>query len=285
MLCLMFMLAEIVGGILSNSLALMTDAAHLLTDFGAFLVSLTSLYIAGKKRTRTMTFGYHRAEVIGALISILSIWLLTGILFYAAIQRFISLDFEINATIMLTVASIGMFANIVLGLILLYPATSNEEKESVGNRRGMALRSAFIHVLGDLVHTIGVLIASLVIYFSPELKIADPICTVIFSLIILVTTLTILKDIVLVLMEGVPKHISFTEVRRALFSLPEISQVHDLRMWSLTMEKVALSAHIVIKHDANSAEVLKKATALVYENIPDIYEVTLQVEEEPEESL
>ncbi|KAF8767041.1 proton-coupled zinc antiporter SLC30A2-like [Argiope bruennichi] len=288
-LCLMFMIAEAIGGILSNSLALMTDAAHLLTDFGAFLVSLTSLFIAGKKRTRTMTFGYHRAEVIGALVSILSIWLLTGILFYAAIQRFITLNFEIDATIMLIVAAIGMFANIVLAIVLLFPDTfknnGNIEKNSVHNRRGIALRSAFIHVLGDFVHTAGVFVASLVIYFYPKLKIADPIITIVFSIIILVTTLTILKDIMLVLMEGVPKHISLTEVHNVLFSIPEISHIHDLRMWSLTLEKVALSAHVVIKSGTNSNEILKKATALINENINDIFEITLQIEEELEENL
>ncbi|GFQ89884.1 zinc transporter 2 [Trichonephila clavata] len=279
-LCLIFMLAEFVGGILSNSLALITDAAHMLTDFGAFLVSLTSLFIAGRKRTQTMTFGFHRAEVIGALISILSIWLLTGILLYAAVQRIISLDFDIDASIMVILAIIAMITNIVLGCILLFPGSSNKtEKKSLLRKHGMGLRSAFIHVLGDVAHGAGLLVASLVIYFVPEYKIADPICTVVFSVIVLITTLSILKDIILVLMEGVPKHISFYEVHNVLFSLPEISKVHDLRMWSLTMGKVALSAHIVIKSGENPTEVLKKATSIIYENI-DVYEVTLQIEEE-----
>ncbi|GFW80911.1 zinc transporter 2 [Trichonephila clavipes] len=281
-LCLIFMLAEIVGGILSNSLALITDAAHMLTDFGAFLVSLTSLFLAGRKRTQTMTFGFHRAEVIGALISILSIWLLTGILLYAAVLRIISLDFDIDASIMVILATIAMITNIVLGCILLFPGASKNytEKKSLLRKHGMGLRSAFIHVLGDVAHGAGLLVASLVIYFVPEYKIADPICTIVFSVIVLITTLSILKDIMLILMEGVPKHISFYEVHNILFSLPEISKVHDLRMWSLTMGKVALSAHIVIKSGENPTEVLKKATSIIYENI-DVYEVTLQIEEEP----
>ncbi|GFS65884.1 zinc transporter 2 [Nephila pilipes] len=283
-LCLTFMLAEIIGGILSNSLALITDAAHMLTDFGAFLVSLTSLYVAGKKRTRKMTFGFHRAEVIGALISILSIWLLTGILLYAAIQRITSLDFEINAEIMVIIAIIAMIANFVLGCILLFPDASNRSrrKKSIIRKHGMGLRSAFIHVLGDVAHGAGLLIASLIIYFIPEYKIADPICTVIFSVIVLCTTLSILRDILLILMEGVPKHISFNEIHNVLFSLPEVSRVHDLRMWSLTLGKVALSAHIVIKNGENATEFLQKATMLIHNNL-DVYEVTLQIEEEPTE--
>ncbi|GIY95320.1 zinc transporter 2 [Caerostris extrusa] len=254
-LCFAFMVTEIVGGILSNSLAVITDAAHLLTDFGAFLVSLTSLYIAGKKRTKTMTFGFHRAEVIGALISILSIWLLTGILLYAAIQRMISQDFEIDAKIMLIVAIIGMLANVILSLGLLCPL-AKKSKGNTSQRHGMGLRSAFIHVVGDFVHTTGVLVVGILIYFVPSYKMADPIITIIFSFIVLITTLTILKDIVVILMEGVPKHISFKKIHEILFSLPQVSQVHHLRMWSLTLGKVALSAHVVIKRGENPSQVL-----------------------------
>ncbi|XP_015918382.2 proton-coupled zinc antiporter SLC30A8-like [Parasteatoda tepidariorum] len=276
--CLAIMITEMVGGIVSNSLAVITDAAHLLTDFGAFMVSLLSIWISTKSRTQKMNFGYHRAEVIGALISVLSIWLITGILLYLAIERLRYQNFEIDAFLMLIVAVLAIVANLILAFALL--CHKDCLKSLVTPRKfGINVKSAVIHVFGDLLHGIGVLIASLIIYFKPEYKIADPICTFIFSFVVLCTTLKILKDILTVLMEGVPSHISFNDIRKVLFSIPEIVKVHNLRLWSLTMDKVALAAHIVIREGTNPTCVLKKSVQKISKEF-DIYEMTLQIEED-----
>lgn len=107
-LCVIFMIAEIIGGVLSNSLAIATDAAHLLTDFASFMISLFSIWVAGRPATRKMPFGWYRAEVIGALTSVLLIWVVTGILFYLAVERIINKDFELDVTVMLITSAVGV---------------------------------------------------------------------------------------------------------------------------------------------------------------------------------
>ncbi|CAG4953812.1 unnamed protein product [Colias eurytheme] len=117
-LCVVFMIGEIVGGYLSNSLAIATDAAHLLTDFASFMISLFSLWVASRPATRRMPFGWYRAEVIGALTSVLLIWVVTGVLVYMAVQRVIYEQFEIDATVMLITSAVGVAVNLVMGLTL-----------------------------------------------------------------------------------------------------------------------------------------------------------------------
>ena len=112
-LCLFFMILEIIGGFLANSLAIATDAAHLLTDFASFMISLFSLYLASRPATRSMSFGWHRAEVIGATVSVLLIWVVTGILVYIAIERIVTGEYEIDATIMLITSGVGVLVNIM----------------------------------------------------------------------------------------------------------------------------------------------------------------------------
>lgn len=275
--CVMFMVAEIIGGILSNSLAIASDAAHLLSDLGSFLVSLAAIWISSKPQTKEMSFGFHRAEVIGALISVLLIWVITGILVYLAVLRVINEDYELDALIMIYVSVGGILANIVMGIALtLYKSGSKKERSK--EQRTLNIKSAFIHIIGDLIQSIGVFIASLVIYFKPEYKIADPICTFVFSVIVLGTTFQIMKDIIRVLMEGFPKHLDFFEVQNVLFSIPGIKKIHNLRLWSLTTDKVALSAHIVVQKGENYSSILKNASDTISRNF-NIFEITLQVEE------
>ena len=111
-LCVVFMIAEIIGGVLSNSLAIATDAAHLLTDFASFMISLFAIWMAAKPKSQKMSFGWHRAEVLGATVSVLMIWVVTGVLVYMAILRVISRDFEIDATAMLITSALGVGVNI-----------------------------------------------------------------------------------------------------------------------------------------------------------------------------
>jgi len=187
-LCLVFMVGEIVGGYLANSLAIATDAAHLLTDFASFMISLFSLWVATRPRTKTMSFGWYRAEVIGALTSVLMIWVVTGILVYLAIQRLINTEFDINAKVMLITSGIGVIINIVMGLTLhqhghshgglsghshgasdaeSHPLLSHGHSHNqLHERENINVRAAFVHVMGDLIQSTGVFTAALVIYFK-----------------------------------------------------------------------------------------------------------------------
>ncbi|XP_049529127.1 LOW QUALITY PROTEIN: zinc transporter 2-like [Dermacentor silvarum] len=525
-LCLTFMLFELVGGILANSLAIATDAAHLLTDFASFMISLFSLWMGARPATKRLSFGWYRAEVIGALTSVIMIWAVTGVLVYMAIQRMISKEYNIDATIMLISASVGVVVNIIMGLALqIHPASplghshGSEESarrfellstepfvphggtasemdssrqcsrvdifRSVGSRvalgtgslqamgpqhvpevgpsghsasapsmssppynpsgpetlsahhtegpdavgteavtphedateqrgaqsgvvgppgsqrvmstssedsgasdfaairsgakrhrasiasasgnvsdsaggaprtaaaaapvdeqsgvsqhdpgtstdgqartsdsrhtsaaslvqtppqqptgagtapapdagsltaspdppprsskesRGVMninVRAAFIHVLGDLIQSVGVLIAAIVIYFCPSCGVVDPVCTLMFSVIVLVTTLTILREALNVLMEGIPHSVDYHQVKRLLLSVDGVARVHDLHIWALSLDKLAVSAHVVLVPGADAMSVRRSASRTIRRNF-DVFKLTLQMEE------
>lgn len=175
-----------VGGYLSNSLAIATDAAHLLTDFASFMISLLSLWIATRPATRRMSFGWYRSEVIGALTSVLLIWIVTGILVYLAIQRVIEEDFEIDTFMMLITSGLGVLVNLMYAFYFFFNYKLATKINLLFNRMGLTLhqhghthgggsshshdqninvRAAFIHVIGDFLQSLGVFVAALVIYF------------------------------------------------------------------------------------------------------------------------
>lgn len=289
-LCLVFMIAEVVGGLLANSLAIATDAAHLLTDFASFMISLMALWVAARPATKTMSFGWYRAEVIGALTSVLMIWVVTGVLLYLAIQRIINRNYEIQGLIMVITAAVGVFVNIVMGVALQvggvpHGHSHGDNGKSKNHSHGnINVRAAFIHVLGDFIQSVGVLIASLIIYFKPEYVIVDPICTFLFSALVLATTFAIMKETLNVLMEGMPRGINFLDVQKILFGIPGVVKVHNLRIWSLSIDKTALSAHIAIAKGQSPMDILKQASRAIHRNF-NIFELTLQVEEYKEEML
>ena len=310
-LCLVFMVAEIVGGVLSNSLAIATDAAHLLTDFASFMISLFAIWMAARPKSQKMSFGWHRAEVLGAILSVLMIWVVTGILVYMAVLRVITRDFEIEAGAMLITSGFGVLVNIFMGASLHQHGHSHGGAAAVDQERGgegqgdqhghshsenINVKAAFIHVVGDFLQSLGVFIAALVIYFKPEWTIIDPICTFVFSILVLATTISILKNTLEVLMEATPSGVSYNVVKSTFLGVEGIQQVHNLRIWSLTTNKTALAAHLVIEKGLNAQkvkyfycsetpqifclpwQVLTAATQKIREQY-DLYEMTLQVEE------
>jgi cation diffusion facilitator family transporter len=292
-LCLFFMVLEIVGGFWANSLAIATDAAHLLTDFASFMISLFSIWVASRPATRRMSFGWHRAEVIGATVSVLMIWVVTGILVYVAIQRIISGDYEIDATIMLITSGVGVGVNIIMGCTLHqsghghthggggghgHAHAGGVDPETGETTENINVRAAFIHVVGDFLQSLGVFIAAIIIYSKPTWVIIDPICTFIFSVLVLFTTIKILRDTMNVLMEGIPPSINFEIVQDTFLSVEGIVAVHNLRIWGLTTDKVALSAHLAIDPSCDAQTILRDASARIRAKY-NFYEMTLQVEE------
>ncbi|KAG8228844.1 hypothetical protein J437_LFUL008340 [Ladona fulva] len=297
LLCVIFMITEFVGGYLASSLAVMTDAAHLLSDFVGFLVSLFAIWLSRSPPNKRLSFGYHRAEVLGALISIAIIWVLTGVCVYAAVIRVRHQDFEIEADTMMIVSALGIVINITMGLVLhgsccnlghshahshhSSPTRHLEEgAESHSNRpKNINLRAAVIHVLGDLILSIGVFISAVVIKAFPGAKLADPICTFIFSGLVMMTTAPVVWDAVHVLMEGWPRHgPDHTSLRTALLTgVPGVRAVHSLHLWSLTLSHSALAVHLAIDSSADPEEVLQHARRLLRCKF-DIQSVTIQVE-------
>ncbi|KOX67852.1 Zinc transporter 2, partial [Melipona quadrifasciata] len=293
-LCVIFMIAEIVGGVLSNSLAIATDAAHLLTDFASFMISLFSIWVANRPATKKMPFGWYRAEVIGALTSVLLIWVVTGILFYLAVERIIHKSFELNSTVMLITSAVGVAVNLVMGLSLHQHGHSHEhdshksnqhienekidEEDLSRDRKNINVRAAFIHVLGDFIQSIGVFVAALVIYFKPNWSIVDPICTFLFSLLVILTTIAIIKDVMNVLMEGIPKGLEYSQVENTFMQIEGVVKVHNLRIWALSLDKTALSAHLAIKPGTSPHNILRTATRNIHDKYK-FFEMTLQIEE------
>ncbi|XP_019753559.1 zinc transporter 2 isoform X3 [Dendroctonus ponderosae] len=283
-LCVIFMIAEIVGGYISNSLAIASDAAHLLTDFASFMISLFALYMANKPKTKKMLFGWYRAEVIGALTSVLLIWVITGILVYMAIQRIIYQNFDIDATVMLITSGIGVAVNIIMGLSLHQHGHSHGgsehdlEKGKKEETQNINVRAAFIHVIGDFLQSFGVLVAAIVIYFKPQWVIVDPIMTFVFSIFVMITTFAIIKDALLVLMEALPKGIDFEEVMNILVNIDGVKRVHNLRIWALSLDKIAMSAHVAISPGTNPQNVLMMATKNIHDKF-NFFEMTLQIED------
>ncbi|XP_040612320.1 zinc transporter 2 isoform X1 [Mesocricetus auratus] len=298
-ICLVFMIGEIIGGYLAHSLAIMTDAAHLLTDFASMLISLFSLWVSSRPATKTMNFGWQRAEILGALVSVLSIWVVTGVLVYLAVQRLISGDYEIKGGTMLITSGCAVAVNIIMGLTLHQSGHGHSHRqgqshghghspgdqsheESQQQQENPSVRAAFIHVIGDLLQSLGVLVAAYIIYFKPEYKYVDPICTFLFSMLVLGTTLTILRDVILVLMEGTPKGVDFTAVKNLLLSVDGVEALHSLHIWALTVAQPVLSVHIAIAQHADPQAVLKVARDRLQGKF-NFHIMTIQIENYSEE--
>lgn len=319
LICATFMVIEIIAGVLANSLALITDASHLLSDLSSFLISLFALWVSGLPGTRHLSFGYHRAEILGALTSVVLIWILTVFLVIEAFNRMMAPK-PVNGFVMFITAFCGTVANVVMTYILgvhshgiggqcnhghdhdhhhddvhshdhthgdvedhphhhiedvptrdnTEPSGANLEEVLVKPDasfppqlvQNVNLRAAYIHALGDLIQNIGVLIAAGLIWYDPAWTIADPICTLLFSILVLATTVTILRDATNVLMEGTPREIDMSGLREDLAKIDHVIDLHDLHVWSLSVGKPSLACHMVIDSEEEARRVLRVATRI-----------------------
>jgi len=292
--CTVFMIIELIGGYVANSLAIMTDAAHLLSDLSGFIISIVSLYIATRPANFELTYGYHRAEVVGALASILIIWVLTVWLVKEAIQRLIEPS-EINSVVMLCISIMGLIFNIIMGKILASEDLPNAfedagEKKALpkegdvemnakpDEQQSAVLRATIIHILGDMIQSIGVIIAAAIIYFfqdsNPGIVIVDPICTFVFCIIVLCTTIPITKDCLNVLMEASPKEIDIKALTEELARVVGVVDIHDVHIWCISVGKPSISLHILSKVPQKT---LEQATAICKKF--GVYHITIQVED------
>ncbi|KAM8811286.1 proton-coupled zinc antiporter SLC30A8 [Eudromia elegans] len=296
LICVFFMIAEITGeylcsnspgGRIAGSLAVITDAAHILVDLTSFLISLFSLWLASKPPTKQLTFGWHRAEILGALMSMTIVWMVTGVLTYLASMRLLHPDYDIDATVMLVTSACAVLANILLSLILhqtghghCHGAPVNDHTATPPEKpvlRNTSVRAAFVHAVGDLFQSISVLIGALIIFFKPEYKIADPICTFVFSIFVLATTITILRDILIVLMEGITNGLTYDSVKARILAVKKVESMHNLHLWSLTLNQTILSAHVVAADTADREKILKDVTQALLEYY-SFHSITIQIE-------
>jgi cobalt-zinc-cadmium efflux system protein len=228
------MAVEIAGGLLSNSLALLGDAGHMLVDALALGLSLIALNLAKKPATTTRTYGYHRAEIIAALANGVTLVLVSIYIFYESYQRFRSPP-TVKTPIMLVVAVVGLAANLITMRLLHHDRHSN-----------LNVRAAFFHVFGDMISSVGVIAGGIIIAVSGW-KIADPIIAVMIGLIILWGAVDLVRESTDILLETVPKHIPLDEVTAAIKSIKGVVELHDLHVWTITSGIYALSTHILIE--------------------------------------
>ncbi|KAM7103188.1 probable proton-coupled zinc antiporter SLC30A4 isoform X2 [Ciconia boyciana] len=236
-------------------------------------------------------------EVLSAIISVLLVYILMAFLLYEAVQRTIHMDYEINGDIMLITAAVGVAVNLIMGFLLnqsghlhshshshphSHVPQSNSPNTAHSSSHGhssLAVRAAFVHALGDLVQSIGVLVAAYIIRFKPEYKIADPICTYVFSILVVLTTVRILCDTGVIILEGVPRHLNVDRIKEDLMKIEDVYSIEDLNVWSLTAGKTTAIVHLQLVPGSSSKweEVQSKARQLLL-NTFGMYKCSVQLQ-------
>ncbi len=239
--------AEFIGGYLTNSLALMSDAVHMLTDIAALTLGLLTLWISNRPATGGKTFGYLRAEILGAFLNGLFLWLLVVFIWIEAFRR-LRVPQSVSGLPVMGIAVIGMAVN-VFSVWMTYDAGG----EAGG--AGLAVRAVFVHAISDLIGVIGVFISGALIYFTGW-SVADSIVSFVIGALVLYGSWGLIKEGVEILMESVPSNIDLDQLREDLLAVEGTSEVHDLHVWCLTSREFALAAHAVVTPDANQDRVL-----------------------------
>lgn len=224
--------AEVAGGFYSGSLALLSDAGHMLGDLGALVVSYFALLIATRPANARRTYGYYRAEILAALVNALALLLLTGFIGYEAIQRLIE-PHAVLALPMVAVAVVGLVANGV-AFWLLRSSASN-----------LSVRSALLHVLGDLVSSIAVIAGGAIMWATGN-YLLDPLLSLVIAILIVVSAVHILREAVEILLEATPAGIDCGKLGRAMMAVEGVAEVHDLHVWSITSGMYAMSGHVIV---------------------------------------
>lgn len=260
-----FMVVEVIGGLVTNSLALLSDAGHMLSDAASLGLSFFALKLGEKKGNQNRTYGYKRFEIIAAALNGLTLLVVSIYIFYEAVRRFFAPP-DVQSKGMLLISVIGLVVNLAAALILM----KGDKEENLN------IKSAFLHVLGDLLGSVGAIAAALLILFFGWNN-ADPIASVIVGVIIASSGWRVLRESFHVLMEDTPKHVDLQKVKEALCSLPTVLDVHDLHVWTITSGYPVLSCHLTILDSGVHDVVLSQSQRILYDQF-DIEHSTIQVE-------
>lgn len=266
---LVYFFAELIAGFLTNSLALLSDAGHMLSDVGAMTLSLFAFRMARRPATHQSTYGFHRIEILAALFNGLTLWLIVGIIFAAAFNRFFHPP-VVESFGMMVVASIGLLVNIAAAAIL-----------HRGHHHNLNLRGAFLHVVSDAIGSVGAIVAGLIMW-TTGWYLADPLISIFIGILILFSSWSLVRDSLSVLMQAVPKGIRLEEVRQTIESVQGVSEVHDLHVWAVTSDIFTLSAHAVLANGGDSHAVLNGIEETLKERY-NIEHTTIQLEIESRE--
>jgi cobalt-zinc-cadmium efflux system protein len=260
----LYLVAEVVGGLLTGSLALLADAGHMLADAGALALALFAFWLAARPAGSARTFGWRRFEILAALANGLALALVAVFVGLEAVER-IQSPRQVDGLAAFGIASGGLLVN-ALGLWLLRG----------GEERSLNLRGAWLHLVGDALGSLGAMAAGLAIY-AFDWRVADPLASLAIALLVLRSAWALLRETVDVLLEAAPPHLDVDELRAALLAAPGVASLHDLHVWTITSGMVSLSCHVHCREGADGHAVLVACQALLRERF-GVQHATLQIE-------
>ena len=265
-LTLAFLVAEVVGAFVTNSLALLSDAAHMATDVIALAISLVAVRLSRKPADAKRTYGYARMEAIGAMVNGGLLFLVAGYILWEAIARF-QQPAEVASTGMLAIASLGLVVNLIAMRLL-----------KAGSGESLNVKGAYLEVWADMLGSVGVIIGALMIK-ATGWTLIDPVIAVLIGLWVLPRTWTLLRDAGQILMQGVPAGLDLSAVRVMMLAQPGVTAVHDLHAWALGSKEPILTAHIVVADATVDSEQVRTAIAASLDATFGVEHATLQIEQ------
>lgn len=265
-LTLFFTLVEVVGGLLSHSLALLSDSAHMMSDVLSLGLSMTAIYMATWKPNKKYTFGFLRFEILASFINGLALAVIAIGIFIEGIKRIVN-PTEIDLQLMLTVASIGLVVNIVLTIVLVRSTKAEEN---------LNIKSALWHFIGDLLNSVGVIISAVLIHFT-GLSILDPLISMIIGAVILIGGAKIIRESYYILMESVPEKFDLELIRKDISTVEGVEDVHEMHLWAVTTDHYSLTAHVFIREQSQHLCAITAINKLLKEKY-GIQHSTVQIE-------
>jgi|SRR5262245_6458013 len=259
------MIAEAAGGYFSNSLALLSDAGHMLTDVAALALSLFAVRFASRPATPRKTYGFYRLEILAALANGVTLIVLSLLICYEAYHRFLQPE-AVKGSTLLLISTLGLIVNLVSAYLL--------SKAHLGS---LNVRGALLHVLGDLLGSFAAIAAGVLIIWRGWIW-ADPLFSVIISFLIIFSSWRLVADAVNILLEATPSHINAAAVEQAIRKVDGVQDVHDLHIWTITSDRHALTAHVVVNDARNSYRVLRELREMLAEQFA-LTHSTIQIED------
>jgi cobalt-zinc-cadmium efflux system protein len=261
-----FLVAEFIGALYTNSLALLADSGHMLTDVAALSLSFFAIRFSSRRATPRMTYGFYRVEILAALLNGVFLILVALYIFYEAYHRFMDPP-SIKADWMLIVAIVGLLANVASAWVLF-----GQHRDSLN------VRGAFFHVLTDAIGSVGAVFASIAIIVGGY-RMADPLISIVVAVLIMWSSWVLIRDAVDILLEGTPAHINIVNLREQLGNVEGVGSIHDLHVWTLTSGVLAMSCHVVAESDHfNRTELLTRVNGVARQRFR-IDHTTIQIEE------
>ncbi|GAA4702278.1 cation diffusion facilitator family transporter [Brevibacillus fulvus] len=260
------MILEFFGGLLTDSLALLSDSGHMLSDTGSLVLSLIAIHFAMKPPSPNKTYGFYRFEILAALLNGVTLFIVAWFIIWEACHRFFAPP-TVSSGSMMAIAAVGLLANLLSAWSLI-------RKGDV--QSNLNLRSAYLHIIGDALGSVGAILAGLVMWLF-DWYIADPIISVLVALLILKGAWEVMKNTVHILMEGTPVSISQAEVKQALQSIEGVKDVHDLHIWTITSGMDSLSCHLLVDDQSDCFAILQEAIRISEKEFR-ILHTTIQIE-------